>query len=170
VKPGSEEYMNSEKYEIRQRNYDAPGNLNAEIRLLNRLRREYGALQRATNLTFHATDNPNILCYLRLGGAGTATTENVASSALGSTGAEPADAPAASASLPHDLLAVVNLDPANPHHTTVDVPIAELGIGASEAYVVEDLITGARYTWRGARNYVRLDPAQQPGHLFRVMR
>ena len=69
-----------------------------------------------------------------------------------------------------DVLVIVNLDPVKPHHTTVEVPIAEMGIGVDESYVVEDLVTGARYTWRGARNYVRLDPAQQPGHLFRVSR
>ena len=69
----------------------------------------------------------------------------------------------------NDLLVIVNLDPLNPHHTTVEVPIAEMGIAPDEAYAVEDLLTGARYTWRGARNYVRIDPAQQPGHLFRVV-
>ena len=157
VRPGSEEYLNSEKYEIRQRNYDAPGNLNAEIRLLNRLRREHAALQRATNLTFHKTDNPHIIAYLR---AGTLSEKGVA---RGETGD-------AARVKDHNVLAIVNLDPAKPHHTTVEVPIAEMGIGPDEAYVVEDLLTGARYTWRGARNYVRLDPAQQPGHLFRVSR
>ena len=173
VKAGSEEYMNSEKYEIRQRDYAAPGNLNAEIRLLNGLRREYGALQRATNLTFHETDNPHILCYLRAGERSiTATAASETRSALGETADATAERAIARAStpLPHDLLAIVNLDPAKPHHTTVEVPIAELEIGPEEAYVVEDLLTGARYTWRGARNYVRLDPAQQPGHLFRVIR
>ena len=43
-----------------------------------------------------------------------------------------------------------------------------MGIAPDQFYTVEDLLTGARYTWRGARNYVRLDPAQQPGHLLRV--
>jgi starch synthase (maltosyl-transferring) len=64
----------------------------------------------------------------------------------------------------------VNLDPKRPHHTTVEVPIADMGIAPDEAYTVTDVLTGARYTWRGARNYVRLDPAQQPGHLLRVER
>ena len=161
VRPGSEEYLNSEKYEIRQRDYDAPGNLNAEIRLLNRLRRGHLALQRAVNLTFHKTDNPHILCYRRAGMRAVETRQATAETGASGQGRAPSAL---------DILAIVNLDPAKPHHTTVEVPIAEMGIGADDAYVVEDLLTGARYTWRGARNYVRLDPAQQPGHLFRVSR
>jgi starch synthase (maltosyl-transferring) len=169
VKAGSEEYLNSEKYELRPRNFDAPGNLNEEIRLLNTVRRDHLALQRYTNLTFHRTDNPQILFYRRAGdtamreerGAGGATSERPTTDNR---------QPATSAPRAHDILVAVNLDPKRPHHTTVEVPIAEMGIAPDEAYTVTDLLTGARYTWRGARNYVRLDPAQQPGHLLRVER
>ncbi|HEX2780068.1 MAG TPA: alpha-1,4-glucan--maltose-1-phosphate maltosyltransferase [Gemmatimonadaceae bacterium] len=156
VKPGSEEYMNSEKYEIRQRNFAAPGNLDEEIRRLNSVRRCHAALQRATNLTFHPTDNPNIIFYRRAGAP--------------STVAEAGTTTRGETILTNDILVVVNLDPQRPHHTTVEVPIAEMGIGPDDAYTVEDLLTGTRYTWRGARNYVRLDPAQQPGHILRVHR
>jgi len=155
VKPGSEEYLNSEKYELRPRNFDAPGNLNAELRLLNTARREHLALQRYANLTFHPTDNPNILFYRKAG-------DTADGGVRGSDGNGREKAA--------DLLVAVNLDPKRPHHTTVEVPIAEMGIGPDEAYTVTDLLTGARYTWRGARNYVRLDRAQQPGHLLRVER
>jgi len=155
VKAGSEEYLNSEKYELRPRNFDAPGNLNEEIGLLNSARREHVALQRYTNLTFHRTDNPNILFYRKAGESLTSRTTG-----KGGSGNETAA----------DLLVAVNLDPKRPHHTTVEVPVAEMGIAPDEAYTVVDLLTGARYTWRGARNYVRLDPAQQPGHLLRVER
>ena len=169
VKAGSEEYLNSEKYELRPRNFDAPGNLNEEIRLLNTVRRDHLALQRYTNLTFHRTDNSQILFYRRAGdtamreerGAGGATSERPTTDNR---------QPATSAPRAHDILVAVNLDPKRPHHTTVEVPIAEMGIAPDEAYAVTDLLTGARYTWRGARNYVRLDPAQQPGHLLRVER
>jgi starch synthase (maltosyl-transferring) len=154
VKPGSEEYLNSEKYELRPRNFDAPGNLNEEIRLLNEVRREHIALQRYTNLSFHRTDNPQILFYRRAGDTATRDQRSAAGGALTAA----------------DILVAVNLDPKRPHHTTVEVPIAEMGIAPDEAYTVTDLLTGARYTWRGARNYVRLDPAQQPGHLLRVER
>ena len=67
-----------------------------------------------------------------------------------------------------DVLVAVNLDPHRPHHTVVHVPIGDLGVGENEPYEVEDLLTGARYLWRGRRNYVRLDPAVQPGHVLRV--
>jgi starch synthase (maltosyl-transferring) len=57
-----------------------------------------------------------------------------------------------------------------PQETIITVPLAEVGIGADQHYVVEDLLTGARYTWHGARNYVRLDPASEPGHVLRIVR
>jgi hypothetical protein len=69
---------------------------------------------------------------------------------------------------PRDILVAVNTDPLHPQETMVHVPIQEMGIDHEQAYVVEDLLTGARYTWRGVRNYVRLDPAMQPGHVFLV--
>jgi hypothetical protein len=68
-----------------------------------------------------------------------------------------------------DLLIAVTLDPRAVQETMVHVPLEELGIDADAAYTVHDLLTGARYTWRGARNYVRLDPMSgQIGHVFRV--
>ncbi|MFL5560914.1 MAG: alpha-1,4-glucan--maltose-1-phosphate maltosyltransferase [Gemmatimonadaceae bacterium] len=178
VKAGSEEYLNSEKYELRPRTFDAPGNLNAEIRLLNRARREHRALQGYANLTFHPTDNPNILFYRKacdtatrdertagVNRTGAAVDSATREERMAAAGGVPNGGPADS-----DILVAVNLDPKRPHHTTVVVPIAAMGIAPDQAYTVEDLLTGARYTWRGARNYVRLDPAQQPGHLLRVVR
>jgi starch synthase (maltosyl-transferring) len=147
VRPGSEEYLNSEKYEIRVRDYEAPGNLNGEIQLLNRIRREQSALQRADNLTFFRSDNDAILCYRKAGAEG--------------EGSGWRDA---------DLLITVNLDPHHAQATMVYVPIDAMGIGPDESYAVHDLLTGARYTWRGSRNFVLLDPAQQPGHVLRVER
>jgi starch synthase (maltosyl-transferring) len=182
VKPGSEEYLNSEKYELRPRNFDAPGNLNAELRLLNTARRQHLALQRYTNLTFHPTDNPNILFYRRAGdtatraeSSGTGASVDTATRDERTAGGTASGATASGtatlgSTLENDILVAVNLDPKRPHHTTVEVPIAAMGIAPDETYTVEDLLTGARYTWRGARNYVRLDPAQQPGHLLRVQR
>ena len=69
-----------------------------------------------------------------------------------------------------DLLIAVNTDPARPHHTMVNVPLDLLQIPEGRAYQVEDLLTGAKYTWQGSRNYVRLDPAYQVAHVFRVLR
>jgi hypothetical protein len=67
-----------------------------------------------------------------------------------------------------DLLVIVNTDPHAVQETMVHVPIHDMGLAEDEPYVVEDLLTGARYTWRGVRNYVRLDPASEPGHLLLV--
>ncbi len=138
---GSEEYLHSEKYEVRVRDWHAPGNLNAEIATINRLRREHRVLQGRTNLTFHPTENAHVLFYSRDDGAHR-----------------------------DDLLVVVNLDPHRPQETMVTAPLAALGLGADAPFVVEDLLSGERYTWRGPRNYVRLDPAVRVGHVLRVVR
>jgi starch synthase (maltosyl-transferring) len=140
VRPGSEEYLNSEKYELRPRDFAAWGNLDDDIRRLNRIRRAERALQRQDNVSFHASETPEILCYRRAAVGGSA-----------------------------DLLVAVNLDPHHAQHGVVHVPIDAMGIGPEQPFDVEDLLTGARYTWRGVRNYVRLDPTQQPGHLLRVV-
>jgi starch synthase (maltosyl-transferring) len=139
VHHGSEEYLDSEKYEIRVRDWNAPGNIKQDISKLNRIRREQPALHELTNLSFLKTDYDAIFAYKK--------------SAPG-----------------NDLIVVVNLDPHAMHETTVEVPIAELGIAPDESYEMSDLLTGARYVWRGARNYVRLDPVERVGHVFKVSR
>jgi len=139
VRPGSEEYLDSEKYQIRVRDYDAPGNLNADMRRMNQIRRENRALQLYDNLRFHHADNGAILFYSK-------------------------------SFYKNDLLIIVNCDPHHTQEAIVHVPLAELGLTEHTPYVVEDLLTGARYTWHGAHNYVRLDPQIQPGHLLRLVR
>ena len=139
---GSEEYLHSEKYEIRVRDWNAPGNINADIALVNRIRREHRALQLATNLSFHRSENDRMLFYLR--------------SAVTDAGRD-------------DLLVVVNLDPLHTQESMVHVPLDQLGLTPDAPYAVEDLLTGARYVWRGSRNYVRLDPRQQAGHVLRLV-
>ena len=168
VRPGSEEYLNSEKYEIRQRDYEAAGNINEDIRRLNRLRREHWALQQYANLTFHRCDNDQILFYRKAGLAAVVDEGNAG--APRRRAARQVSRRAAGPLYPNDLLIAINLDPIRAHETTVHVPIDELGIAGHQSYVVEDLLTGARYTWVGSRNYVRLDPALEPAHVFRVAR
>jgi starch synthase (maltosyl-transferring) len=153
VRPGSEEYLNSEKYQLVWRDYDAEPNLNDDIRRLNRVRREHVALQRADNLTFHVSENDQVLFYHKAGGAAAASTGDGAAAPRG-----------------EDLLVAVNLNPFFTQETMVHVPLAALGIGADETFELEDVLTGDRYWWRGARNYVKLDPARQAGHVFRVHR
>ena len=67
-----------------------------------------------------------------------------------------------------DLLVVVNLDPLHTQESMVHVPLDQFGLTPDAPYAVEDLLTGARYVWRGSRNYVRLDPLQQAGHVLRL--
>ncbi len=136
LRPGSEEYLHSEKYEIRSRDWDAPGHIKDDLRLLNRLRRENPALQRLANLEFLTSENEQVLCYRK--------------SAPG-----------------NDLLVAVNLDPHHTQETMLHVPLEAWGLSEADAFPVDDLLGGERYTWRGERNYVRLDPREKAGHVLR---
>ncbi|HEY5956633.1 MAG TPA: alpha-1,4-glucan--maltose-1-phosphate maltosyltransferase [Polyangiaceae bacterium] len=137
--PNSEEYLNSEKYEIRQRNWNLFGNIKHDISKLNRIRRENPALQRLDNLTFIQSEYEQVLGYVK------STPDN-------------------------DLIIVVNLDPSRMHECMVHIPLEQLGLGEEEMFEVEDLLTGIRHTWRGRRNYVRLDPNERVGHIMRLLR
>jgi starch synthase (maltosyl-transferring) len=139
VREGSEEYLDSEKYEIRVRDWNAPGNIKHDIARLNLIRRENPALQTLGNLEFLNTDFDGILAYRR--------------------------------SAPNDELVVtVNLDPHAAHETMLELPLEKLGLTEHEPYQMTDLLGGARYTWRGRRNYVKLDPNERVAHVFRVTR
>lgn len=139
--PGREEYLDSEKYQWKERDWNAPGNIKDWITRINRIRQQNRALQFYTNLRFHHADNEAILCYSKM----TLARDNV-------------------------IFIVVNLDPSRRQSAMVDVPIEEFGITGTDAYEVEDLLTGERYRWMGSRNYIELDPAVQPAHIFRVRR
>lgn len=139
VAPGSEEYLNSEKYEIRQRKWNQFGNIKQDVAKLNRIRKENEALCKMGNLRFLTTEYEQILAYHK-------------------------SAP------DNDLIVVVNLDPFHMHETMIHVPLEELGLREDQMYEVEDLLTGVRHTWRGSRNYVRLDPSERVGHVLRLVR
>jgi starch synthase (maltosyl-transferring) len=136
--PGTEEYLDSEKYEIKVRDWNRPGNIKEFIARLNTIRRENPALHEFVNLRFLPTDNDQILFYAKT----TADRRNT-------------------------ILVAVNLDPLNPHHCTIVVPPDAVGVAPGESYLVTDLLTGASYTWSD-RNYVRLDPHVEPAHILRV--
>jgi starch synthase (maltosyl-transferring) len=137
--PGSEEYRDSEKYEIRHRNPGVPGSLRPLLTALNRIRRDHPALQIDETLAFHDTDNPLLICYSKTSADGTDV-----------------------------VVVVVNLDPVYPQTGWVTLDLAVLGLAAGGAYEVHDLLTDQRYLWQGARNYVELSPAVGPAHLFAV--
>jgi starch synthase (maltosyl-transferring) len=139
--PGREEYLDSEKYQYKERDWNAPGNIKDWIARLNKIRKENRALQLYTNLRFHDADNDAILFYSKM----TAARDNI-------------------------ILVVVNLDPYRRQNSFVYVPIENFGQMESDVYQVQDLLSGATYTWRGRRNYVELDPDSQPAHIFVVRR
>ena len=139
--PGREEYLDSEKYQYKERDWNAPGNIKDWIARLNKIRKENRALQLYTNLRFHDAENDAILFYSKM----TAARDNI-------------------------ILVVVNLDPHRKQNSFVDVPIESFGQMASDVYQVQDLLSGATYTWHGRRNYVELDPDIQPAHIFLVRR
>jgi starch synthase (maltosyl-transferring) len=144
VRPGSEEYLDSEKYQIRMRDWNAPGHIKELIARINQIRRDHRALQFNEGLRFHTTDNPTLLWFSK------------------------SDVSSRNDPRPH-LFVVANTDPHRLQHGWVEVPLADVGLAADETYVVEDLLDGARYTWRGAWNYVRLDPSTRMAHIFRIV-
>lgn len=151
VREGSEEYLDSEKYQLRPRDYDAPHNITADIVKINELRHRFRALQLYTNITFHESENREILFYRKA--------SDLRPAVPGIDGTTDDQ---------KDLLVVVTLNAQHPQETMIHVPLEAMGIDPEQAYVVQDLLSGARYTWRGSRNYVRLDPNVQPGHVFVV--
>jgi starch synthase (maltosyl-transferring) len=165
VRAGSEEYVDSEKYELRPRDYEAGDNINADIERLNAIRRECAALQQSTNLSFHASENPAILFYRR---AAHEPLVQWSGSRLQPIPPKVVRSLGLSARRATDILVAVNTDPHHVQETMLHVPIHEMGIDEEQAYVVHDLLGGTKYTWRGVRNYVRLDPDEQPGHVFAV--
>jgi starch synthase (maltosyl-transferring) len=137
--PGSEEYLNSEKYEIKHWDLEKPDSLRELIARVNRIRRENPALHSDRNLRFYPVDNPEIICFGKL-------TED----------------------LTNIIVAAVNLDPHHTQSGWVELPSEDLGIDPQQTFQVHELLTDARYLWHGKRNYVQLDPDSVPAQIFRV--
>ncbi len=136
--PGSEEYLDSEKYQLRVWDLSAPG-LQPLITRVNRIRRDHACLQVNTGLAFHPTGNDRLLAYTRR-----------------------------SPEAGELLLVVVNLNPFGAEQGWVELPLGELGIPPEEPYQMHDLLSDARYIWQGPGGYVALDPRVMPAHIFRV--
>jgi starch synthase (maltosyl-transferring) len=142
--PGSEEYLDSEKYQVRHWDLDRPDSLSGYIARLNRIRKENPALQRDWNLRFHEVDNDLLLCYSK--------SHETAPGEL------------------NTLVVVANLDPHNVQSGWIELPLEAMGIGAESGYQAHDLLSDARYLWQGPRNFVRLDPAISPVHILQLRR
>jgi starch synthase (maltosyl-transferring) len=139
--PGSEEYLDSEKYQIRSWNRDSPDSLRELITLVNKVRRENPALQSDRGLRFHPTENDHLIAY-------TKSTPDLADV----------------------VLTVVNVDPHHTQAGMITLPIEELGIRRDRGYQAHELLSGARYLWNGPRNYVEINPHSIPAQIFRFRR
>jgi len=139
--PGGEEYLNSEKYEIKTWDLNSPASLKDFIARVNRIRRDNVALQSDASLMFHQTDNANLICYSK-----------------------------ASEDLSNVIIVVVNLDWAHTQAGYVSLDRKALGLEHDRSFEAEDLLSGGRFLWKGPRDYVELAPLTLPGHILRVRR
>jgi len=138
--PGSEEYLGSEKYQLRHWDLQRADSLHELIARVNRIRHENQALQHDRGLAFHDVDNEELICYSKTPAGPGAT-----------------------------ILVVVNLDPHHRQRGWVQLPLPALGIDPERPYQLHDLLSGSRFLWHGPRNYVELDPSA-PAHILRLRR
>jgi starch synthase (maltosyl-transferring) len=138
-RPGTEEYIDNEKYQLRSFHLDDPASLAPLIARINRIRREHPALRTNRSLRIHGVDNDQLLCFSK-------RTEDRSDV----------------------VLVVVNLDPRGTQAGTTYLDLAELGLSPDDPFHVEDLLSGIRYEWRGPRNFVLLDPNVMPAHVLHV--
>jgi starch synthase (maltosyl-transferring) len=142
VRPGSEEYLDSEKYQYRPRHWElaqqGPAGIAPYIARLNAIRKAHPALHWLRNLRFHHVDQPELICFSKR---------------------DPQEEDA--------VLVIVNLDPHQPREATVWLDLPALGLESNADFVVTDELSGQTYRW-GRANYVRLDPGYEPAHIFQV--
>jgi starch synthase (maltosyl-transferring) len=153
LRPGSEEYLDSEKYQIRPRDWAAAEAENRSLApyltRLNEIRHAHPALQQLRNLSIHSTDDESVLCFAK----------HAPDPSTGSGTGAGADT----------VVVVVNLDPHGARETMVHLDLPALGLGWEDTFEVSDEITGQTWRW-GAHNYVRLDPWWEPAHVLTVRR
>jgi starch synthase (maltosyl-transferring) len=137
--PGREEYLNSEKYEIRVRDYNAPGNIVAEISRLNRIRKSNPALQTHTGLRFFPAHNDRVIFY----GKPLPASNDI-------------------------ILVAVSLDPFQVQEATIEVPVWEWQLPDDAVVAVHDLMRDTNFVWSGKSQHVRLDPSELPFSIWRV--
>jgi len=137
----NEEYLHSEKYELKHRDWDRADSLMPLLATLNRIRRDHPSMQRIESLRFHDVDHDDLLVYSHHA---------------------PADA--------DTVICVVNLNPTEVREATVHLDLAALGLADGVPYEVRDELDGSTYRWSGSSNYVLLDPSERPGHVLAVIK
>ncbi|MDJ0849950.1 MAG: alpha-1,4-glucan--maltose-1-phosphate maltosyltransferase [Myxococcota bacterium] len=139
--PGTEEYRDSEKYQVSHWSLDDPWSLRGYLQRLNAIRRENRALTEGRGPEFYPTDNRELVAYGRSTLDGSET-----------------------------VVVVVNLDPHHVQSGWITLPVPDLGLDLERPFQVHDLLGGARYLWHGPRNFVSIDPDAAPAHVFRLRR
>ena len=137
--PGGEDYLDSEKYQLKARDWSTPGNIKAFISRLNLARREIPALQSYANIDFIPADNEQMIAFHKWSDEGASR-----------------------------VIVVINLDPEKRQETNLHLPLEKLGIKKDTEYMVEDVIYGETYTWRDSTNFVALDPRTKPVHVLKI--
>jgi starch synthase (maltosyl-transferring) len=138
---GGEEYLHSEKYEIRNWHLEKPDSLREIIARVNRIRRENPALQTDSGLFFHTIHNEHLICYSKR-----------------------------SPDRSNILVMVVNLDPHHTQSGWLELSLDELGLDPERPFQVHDLLSDSRFLWQGPSNYIELDPRFCPAHVFLIRR
>lgn len=141
LEPGREEYLNSEKYELKHRDLNSKKSLRDLISKVNRVRKQNPALQTNGNLRFHRTDNPSLLCYSK-------NTDDFSNL----------------------IIVVVNLDCFHVQTGWIELDLDSIGMDTRHAFQAYDLLSEGRFLWQGSRNYVQLMPESLPAHILRVRR
>ncbi|MGF1624760.1 MAG: alpha-1,4-glucan--maltose-1-phosphate maltosyltransferase [Alphaproteobacteria bacterium] len=137
--PGKEEYLDSEKYQLRAWDFDKPGNIKEDIRLVNRLRNRHPALQQFAHLKFYNAWNDHVLYYAKF-----------------------------TPDLSDFLLIAVNLDPVSPQGAAIEVPLWEFGLPDDAAIDAHDLVTGSDFRWEGKMQHVWLTPEERPYAIWQL--
>ncbi|MCM8761567.1 MAG: alpha-1,4-glucan--maltose-1-phosphate maltosyltransferase, partial [Candidatus Omnitrophica bacterium] len=137
--PGREEYLDSEKYEIKHWDRNRPGNIKDLLTKLNTIRRENPCLQMTRNIRFCNIDNENLLAYYK-----------------------------ATGDYSDIIIVVVNLDPFHVQSGLLHVPLEDLGIDKESPYMAHDLLNDQKFIWQGHTSYIELDPQKAPAHVIRV--
>lgn len=138
---GAEEYLDSEKFQLRAWDLERADSLRDLVARVNRVRRENPSLHGDWSLSFHDVDNDELICYSKH-----------------------------SDDFSNVIISIVNLDPYHTQSGWVELPLARFGLEADFPYQVHDLLSGDRYLWHGARNFVSLDPKRLPAHILRLRR
>jgi starch synthase (maltosyl-transferring) len=145
---GKEEYLDSEKYQLRQWDLEQPLNLRPLVAEINAIRRDHLAFHTLRTLHFHGCDNGALICFSKTPHEGPSVDPERPSAAT--------------------MLVVVNLDPYLSESGTLELDLGALGVDPGRPYEVDDLLGGCRYTWEGDRPWVELDPGRQPAHVLRL--